>query len=83
MALSTWRGLASTLADERAEANASIPVFYAHGTRDEMISIERARRSREALESNGYAVEWHEYPMGHQVCQQEIDAISTWIARVL
>jgi len=83
MALSTWLGLASTLADERTEANASIPVFYAHGTHDEMISIERARRSREALESNGYAVEWHEYPMGHEVCQQEIDAISTWIARVL
>ncbi|HRO61511.1 MAG TPA: carboxylesterase, partial [Burkholderiaceae bacterium] len=45
--------------------------------------IDRAERSRDALEALGYAVEWHAYPMAHAVCPQEVVAISGWLARVL
>jgi len=83
MALSTWLPLSATLAAERHAANADLPVFMAHGRHDEMVGIERARRSREALEALGHPVEWHEYPMGHAVCAEEVDAIGAWLVGVL
>jgi phospholipase/carboxylesterase len=50
---------------------------------DEMIALERAERSRDRLEALGYAPEWHEYPMGHSVCPEEVEAIGAWLGRVL
>ena len=83
MALSSYLPIAATLDAERSQANSQVPIFLAHGEHDELIGIDRARRSREILERLGYAVEWHGYPMGHEVCPQEIAAISGWIGRVL
>jgi phospholipase/carboxylesterase len=83
MALSTWLPLAGTLAAERHAANADVPVFMAHGAMDEMIVLERAERSRDRLRELGYAPEWHEYPMGHAVCPEEVSAIGAWLKRVL
>ena len=83
MALSTWLPLAATLEVERSRANLDVPLFLAHGLHDEMVGIERALRSRDALEALGYAVEYHEYPMGHAVCPEEVAAIATWLARTL
>ena len=31
----------------------------------------------------GYEVEWHEYPVGHAVCMEEIGELNTWLRRVL
>ena len=54
-----------------------------HGTHDEMIAIDFARSSRQALQAHGYPVQWQEYPMGHEVCPQEIAAIGHWLDKVL
>lgn len=83
MALSTYMPLAQTLAAEAAPANRSIPVFYAHGTHDAVIPMALAKASRETLQTAGYTVEWHEYPMQHSVCVEEIGDISRWLSRVL
>ena len=83
MALSTYLPLAQTLAAEAAPANRSIAVFYAHGTHDAVIPIALAQASREALQAAGYAVEWHDYPMQHSVCVEEIGDISRWLSRAL
>ncbi|MFA7666049.1 MAG: alpha/beta fold hydrolase [Burkholderiaceae bacterium] len=83
LAMSTWLPLDSTVAAERHPANASIPIFLAHGSHDEMVGIDRARRSREALIKNGYAPQWREYPMGHAVCEPELVDIGIWLAEVL
>ncbi len=83
MALSTYLPIANTLEAERSQANSAIPILYAHGEHDQMIGIERARRSREALEALGYSIEWHSYPMGHEVCAPELVAISDWLGKVL
>ena len=71
------------LATEAAPANRSIAVFYAHGTHDAVIPIALAQASREALQAAGYAVEWHDYPMQHSVCVEEIGDISRWLSRAL
>ena len=83
MALSTYLPLAPTLATERSPANRDLPVFMAHGRYDDLIPMPRAQASRQALETLGYAVEWHDYPMPHSVCAPELADISAFLARVL
>ena len=83
MALSTYLPLAGTVEDERSAANRDLPVFMAHGSVDPVISISRAQQSRKMLEALGYPLEWHEYPMPHSVCPQEIADISDWLVRTL
>jgi phospholipase/carboxylesterase len=50
---------------------------------DPVIPIARATASRDLLVEWGYQVEWHDYPMQHSLCQQEVDDISAWLKRVL
>ncbi|HEY7517708.1 MAG TPA: dienelactone hydrolase family protein [Methylomirabilota bacterium] len=83
MALSTYLPLAPTLAAEASAANRGVPIFMAHGQYDSMIPIERAAISRDVLRKAGYDVEWHDYPMEHAVCREEIDDVATWLGRVL
>ena len=83
VALSGYLPLAATTATERSEANAGVPIFMAHGTRDGVVPIARAEASRDALEALGYGVDWHAYPMEHSVCPQEITDLQAWLLRVL
>ena len=83
MALSTYLPLAAKLAAERTPENRDLPIFMAHGNYDDIIPIDRARRSREILESLGYPVSWKEYPMPHSVCAPEIADISAFLSRIL
>jgi phospholipase/carboxylesterase len=83
MALSTYLPLADQLTDEASAANRQIPIFYAHGTHDPVIPLAMATTSREKLVAAGYAVEWHEYPMQHSVCAEEVAAIRAWLTKVL
>jgi phospholipase/carboxylesterase len=80
LALSTYLPLANTLASERSAANAEIPIFMAHGTQDSVLPLALGESSRRALETLGYAVDWHAYPMPHSVCLEEIGAIGAWLA---
>jgi phospholipase/carboxylesterase len=83
MALSTYLPLAAKLESERSKANHDVPIFMAHGKFDDIIPIDRAQRSKEMLEKLGYPVEWHEYPMPHSVCAEEIRDISSFLVRIL
>jgi len=83
MALSCSLPLADALAAEAAPANRDVPIFMAHGTHDPMIPMARAARAREILTGLGYRLEWHEYPMPHSVCLEEIRDISAWLTTVL
>ena len=83
MALSCYLPIAATVAAERSEASKSLPIFMAHGTQDGVIPIDRAQASRDALQKLGYNVEWHQYPMPHSVCPQEIADISAYLSRIL
>ena len=83
MALSCYLPVADKLAAEAHAANRDVPVFMAHGTMDPVVAISRALQSRDLLGREGYTVDWHEYPMPHSVCAEEIRDISTWLRRVL
>jgi phospholipase/carboxylesterase len=81
--LSGYLPIAETTAAERSAANHDTPIFLAHGTHDEMISLDRAEATRDALQAMGYPVEWHEYLMGHSVSPLEIAELNAWLVRVL
>jgi phospholipase/carboxylesterase len=83
MALSTYLPLAESLADEASAENRQTPVFMAHGLQDGVIPYDLAAKSRDVLRQHGYALEWHEYPMAHSVCLEEIEDIGAWLGRVI
>jgi phospholipase/carboxylesterase len=83
MALSCFLPLADTLAAEAAPANRDTPIFMAHGAHDDLIPLARARRAHDILVGLGWQVEWHEYPMPHSVCAEEIADVSAWLSTVL
>ncbi len=81
--LSTYLVGADSLAAEASEANRGLPVFQAHGTDDPMVPLAGAARSRDALRAAGYVVEWHEYPMQHEICMEEIGDVGRWVGERL
>jgi phospholipase/carboxylesterase len=83
MCMSGYLPLADKTAAERSAASQAVPIFMGHGSRDGVIMLSRAEASRDALKNMGYAVEWHEYPMEHSVCPQEISDMQSWLLRVL
>ena len=83
MALSTYLPLQNKLKDERQAGHADLPIFMAHGSYDGMIPMARAAQSRDAMQALGYKVDWHEYPMQHSVCPEEIADIAAFLIRIL
>ena len=86
MALSTWLPLQDSFETEvvgNTQAQSQeLPVFMAHGSFDPMLPMALGQQSRETLEKAGYTVEWHDYPMAHAVCAEEIAAIRNWLLSV-
>jgi phospholipase/carboxylesterase len=83
VALSTYLPSADLVAREAHAANRAIPIFAAHGTDDDVVSPLLGRQARDFLSERGYALEWHEYPMSHAVCMEEIEAIGEWLRKRL
>lgn len=83
MGLSCYMLLETRLAAERAAANHSTSIFLGHGTQDPVVSLILGETTRELLETQGYSVEWHAYPMPHSVCPQEVLDIAAWLRRVI
>jgi phospholipase/carboxylesterase len=83
MVLSSYLPLAGSVAAEASPANRDVPILMAHGTRDPVVQLVRATTSREQLETLGYKIEWHDYPMEHSVCLEEIQAVRAWLGKVL
>lgn len=83
LALSTYLPLKSTLGDEANIANHKIPIFMAHGSFDTVITPAIAQASLETLMKNGYRPIWHEYPMAHSVCDEEITDIRLFLQSIL
>ncbi|MFN9187193.1 MAG: alpha/beta hydrolase [Betaproteobacteria bacterium] len=81
--LSSYLPLAAQAAAERHEGSRSVPIFMAHGTQDPVVPLARGTAARDQLQQLGYAVEWHEYPMPHSVCAEEVEAIAAFLRRVL
>jgi len=83
LALSCYLPLAATLAAEASAANRAVPIFWAHGVHDPMIPLAMAEQGRQQVAALGYPIEWHQYPMPHSVCAEEIADVARWLGLVL
>lgn len=75
--------LSTYLADAEGVPEGGRPVFIGHGRFDPVVPFMLGQKARDALQSQGYRTEWHEYPIEHSVSMEEIQDIGRWIAKAL
>ena len=83
MALSAHLPMSPMVEVERNAASNTVPIFMGHGIADNIVPLALGTMSRDTLVKLGYDVEWHQYPMPHSVCAEEMADISAWLKRVL
>ena len=82
IALSTY---APTFADDitLADTKKQLPVLCLHGTRDDIVLPAMGRAAYDFLNAAGVSVQWQDYPMGHEVLNEEIRDIADWLEQRL
>jgi phospholipase/carboxylesterase len=78
-------GLLAGLVSKAGEQGREIgepEVFIAHGTSDEIVPVERARRGAERLKALGLRVTYVEEDVGHKVGIEGTRALREWLQRV-
>ena len=83
MALSAYLPMSPMIEIERNAASTSVPIFMGHGIADNIVPLALGTTSRDTLNKLGYEVEWHQYPMPHSVCAEELADVGAWLKRVL
>lgn len=84
MGLSSYLPLISRMAEPALQAaNQHTPVFLAHGLEDNVLLWEYGQATANYLQEQQYSVDWRSYPMGHELCGEEILAIGTWLRNIV
>jgi phospholipase/carboxylesterase len=65
---------------EHTPANASTPILFAHGAYDPLIAVERGRAAYDTHANGIRPIAWHEYPMAHAMCMEEVEDVRDWLA---
>ncbi|TFW10709.1 alpha/beta hydrolase [Massilia arenosa] len=81
--MSGYLPLHTVAAAERTVESTGTPIFMAHGRMDPVVPYVRGTQSRDLLQQLGYQIEWHEYPMQHSVCAEEVADLSAWLKKTL
>lgn len=63
------------------KAISHLKFFVSHGSVDQVISVDWARKAKPALENLGVEVEYHEYPVGHGVAPQNFFDFKNWLLK--
>ncbi|AWV06152.1 alpha/beta hydrolase [Marilutibacter maris] len=82
IALSTYLPMPERLRREATAQAASQPLFMAHGQFDPVVPFAGGQASAGALRELGFEIDWHVYPMAHQVCAEQIRDLGDWMSRV-
>src|SRR5437667_6161917 len=57
-----------------------LPFLVVHGTADMVLPVSHGRASRQLLSSLPVELTYHEYPMGHEVGQESLYDVTTWLS---
>ncbi|MGL5040120.1 MAG: alpha/beta hydrolase [Aeromonas sp.] len=79
LCMSTYLAAPDSLNSEMSEAARTMPICYMHGIYDDVVSLSLGWDAKNRLESAGLALEWHEYPMRHEICQPQLADIRRWL----
>jgi phospholipase/carboxylesterase len=83
LALSTYLPVPETLEPRLSPANRDVPILMCHGLYDPVVLPVMGEAARAWLAERHYAVEWHAYPMQHQVSPAEVADIGRWLRKRL
>lgn len=83
MALSTYIPFKENVFAQVNDVQKGLPIFAAHGEYDPVIPFASWQDYVPSLETQGYDIEAHAYPMEHSLCLEEINDISVWLQKVL
>ena len=70
------------MTNDFAAANRQIPIFAAHGTDDDVVSLQLGEQAVALLQVLGLEPEWRTYDMPHSVCMDEVADIGDWLQRL-
>jgi phospholipase/carboxylesterase len=59
------------------------PTLVMHGTKDEVVPLSAAMKTREALQSLGFAVEYLEFDAGHEINLQMLEALRNFVLKTI
>ena len=79
LALSTYLPLADKFSEEANKANQDVPIFMAHGNADLVLPFIFGYQTFQRLKQLNYLIEWHDYPIGHQISLEETKTIGKWL----
>ncbi len=79
IALSTYLPLGARSVETLGAAATTQPVFMAHGSADPVVPFAAGERSAALMREHAITVDWHAYPMAHQVCAEEIADLGDWM----
>jgi phospholipase/carboxylesterase len=57
----------------------NLKIFASHGTVDQVIPVEWARKSIPQIENLGISIMYKEYPVGHGVAPQNFFDLKNWL----
>lgn len=78
LALSCYLPLASTLSEGKQADPGQLVIRMDHGEEDPVVPFVAAERSRDALEAQGYRVDFHTWPMQHSLCPPQLQGLYSW-----
>lgn len=75
----------NTLPEERSAANSTTPMLFCHGSKDPVVPVFLGKAAHDQLKALDpeRPLEWHDYPMGHEVCPEELTVIAKWLRACL
>ena len=82
MALSSYLPDISLIDVAKIQHKLNLPILVCHGSRDPVVNINMARSATKHLQQFGLKYDWHEYPMEHSVCYEEIVVIRNWLLSI-
>ncbi len=83
LALSAWLPAAGRLASEKRADPGQFSVRMDHGTQDQVVPYPAAQKSVEAIQAEGFRVDFHSYPMEHGLCPAQITSLQDWLRQRL
>ena len=79
IALSTWLPTEMLEHVDDPAALQQLPTLIQHGSRDELVEVDRARRSVEILRERRVPLTYREYEMGHEINSQSLTDLVHWL----
>ena len=66
-------------ASEMSPANVETPFLFYHGSRDLTVHSRRGRSAYDLVREHHPHTRWKDYPVGHEVCLEQLRQIRFWL----